>query len=217
LKKNKNHFTDEHYVPTPTSCGTGECAATGELICVDGATQDTCTEGTPTADDQCDGLDNDCDGSTDEGLSELVVDAGCNVLLPPSAVLGDDCDGKVMRMLMLYTGEDCSATIHSQDPGNISCADFGTLLPSVFIHATDRSNPLDTNESKKCRGGLRVGSGAGVQCSGVQSSGGHKVRQGMKGDFRAQSMVRTVRGYGWRCICCGGRPAGAGAPVALEL
>ncbi|MBW2991576.1 hypothetical protein KY348_07815 [Candidatus Woesearchaeota archaeon] len=49
---------DEHYVPTPTTCGIGECASTGELICTGGVLSDTCTEGTP-ADEICDVLDND--------------------------------------------------------------------------------------------------------------------------------------------------------------
>ncbi|MCZ6695954.1 MAG: putative metal-binding motif-containing protein, partial [Acidobacteria bacterium] len=40
-----------------TSCGTGECAATG--FCVEAV--DSCTPGAPSA-EVCDGLDNDCDG-----------------------------------------------------------------------------------------------------------------------------------------------------------
>ena len=56
---------DDNYVPTPTSCGVGECGAAGELICVAGELQDTCVPGTPTAEVCDDGLDNDCDGLTD--------------------------------------------------------------------------------------------------------------------------------------------------------
>ena len=56
---------DDNYVPTPTACGVGECEAVGELICVDGATEDTCTPGAPVP-EVCDGKDNDCDGLVDE-------------------------------------------------------------------------------------------------------------------------------------------------------
>lgn len=59
---------DEHYVPTPTNCGVGVCAATGQLICVNGSTQNTCQPGSPTETPEtscADGKDNDCDGSTD--------------------------------------------------------------------------------------------------------------------------------------------------------
>ena len=56
---------DDDYVPTATTCGVGECADTGELICQGGQQVNTCEEGAPTA-EVCDGLDNDCDGSVDE-------------------------------------------------------------------------------------------------------------------------------------------------------
>ncbi|MGD2062405.1 MAG: hypothetical protein PVF51_02350 [Nitrospirota bacterium] len=62
---------DDDYVPTDTTCGIGECGSTGQLVCVDGATVDSCTPGTPDTegpfgDPTCsDGLDNDCDGETD--------------------------------------------------------------------------------------------------------------------------------------------------------
>jgi hypothetical protein len=58
---------DEDYVPTPTACGTGACAATGITACEDGVVQYICTPGGPgAADADCDDVDDDCDGSTDE-------------------------------------------------------------------------------------------------------------------------------------------------------
>ena len=65
--------TDGDYVPTPTNCGTGVCAATGQLECQSGSEVDTCTAGSPTEDPETtcdDNLDNDCDGSTDLGDSD---------------------------------------------------------------------------------------------------------------------------------------------------
>jgi hypothetical protein len=53
--------------PTPTSCGLGACAASGQLVCTNGSLVDTCTTGTPSA-EVCDGADNNCDGSVDEGI-----------------------------------------------------------------------------------------------------------------------------------------------------
>ena len=60
--------TDEDFVGSDTTCGTGVCAATGEVICVDGGTTDTCTPGAKLAntDTTCDNVDDDCDGETDE-------------------------------------------------------------------------------------------------------------------------------------------------------
>lgn len=60
---------DDKYVPITTSCGLGECAATGQTTCSGGAEGDTCTLGAPSA-EVCDNLDNDCDGLTDPGDSD---------------------------------------------------------------------------------------------------------------------------------------------------
>jgi hypothetical protein len=59
---------DEDYAVTPTSCGEGECTGnTGQLECQGGAEVDTCDPlAGATADDQCDTLDNDCDGTPDD-------------------------------------------------------------------------------------------------------------------------------------------------------
>ena len=59
------------FVDGATSCGVGECAATGNLVCQTPDQVDTCTPGTPGGegpfnDPSCsDGVDNDCDGLTD--------------------------------------------------------------------------------------------------------------------------------------------------------
>jgi len=63
--------TDEEYVQTATTCGTGVCAATGTKTCVAGDEVDSCTPATATAasDTSCDGLDSDCNGTTDEDFA----------------------------------------------------------------------------------------------------------------------------------------------------
>src|SRR5262245_15065635 len=68
---------DEDYVAQATSCGTGACAASGVTSCVAGVEQDSCTPGTPAANDaSCDGVDDDCDGSVDEGYASLPTSCG---------------------------------------------------------------------------------------------------------------------------------------------
>ncbi|HSA60037.1 MAG TPA: LamG-like jellyroll fold domain-containing protein, partial [bacterium] len=68
---------DEDYVSTATSCGVGECAATGTTSCVGGTVQDSCAPGTPAADDAtCNGLDDDCDGSVDEDYVSTATSCG---------------------------------------------------------------------------------------------------------------------------------------------
>ncbi|RJQ45872.1 MAG: hypothetical protein C4538_07800, partial [Nitrospiraceae bacterium] len=71
VDENCSGSTDEGYTPSPTTCGTGACAATGQNICQNGAVVNTCTPGTPqtegpAGDLTCsDGSDNDCDGAAD--------------------------------------------------------------------------------------------------------------------------------------------------------
>jgi hypothetical protein len=70
---------DDEYVTTPTGCGVGGCADTGQLECQSGVEVDTCTPLAPTpegpqGDATCSGgVDEDCDGDTDG------ADSDCNM------------------------------------------------------------------------------------------------------------------------------------------
>ena len=71
---------DEDYVPIPTACGIGACARTGERVCVGGRPQDTCSPGSPQADDSdCDDVDDDCDGMADEDFPVTPTECGTGV------------------------------------------------------------------------------------------------------------------------------------------
>ena len=77
IDDNCNGDTDEGYVSLATNCGTGACADTGQTFCVNGAVEDSCTPGDPAADDvTCDGIDDNCNGDTDEGYVALVTNCG---------------------------------------------------------------------------------------------------------------------------------------------
>jgi hypothetical protein len=55
-----------------------------------------------------------------------------------------ECTGEKPSVLMMqYTGEDCSATNHSQDPGQVVCSGDPMFASPVDIIATDKQNPDD--------------------------------------------------------------------------
>ncbi|MFZ5445341.1 MAG: putative metal-binding motif-containing protein, partial [Myxococcota bacterium] len=74
-----NGSTDETFAGLGTSCsaGLGVCLRTGTNVCNAGGTAVVCsaTAGSPTA-SACDGLDNDCDGTTDEPVLSSTTNVG---------------------------------------------------------------------------------------------------------------------------------------------
>lgn len=72
---------DEGYLSQPSTCGVGACAASGATSCVNGVEQDSCVPGAPAAGpDTCSGLDEDCDGATDEDFAALPTSCGIGAL-----------------------------------------------------------------------------------------------------------------------------------------
>ena len=68
---------DEDFVSATTTCGAGVCASTGSTSCVGGAVVDSCTAGTGApSDPSCDGVDDDCDGLTDEDFAAMSTSCG---------------------------------------------------------------------------------------------------------------------------------------------
>ncbi|MFO0594555.1 MAG: MopE-related protein [Myxococcaceae bacterium] len=57
------------------TCGQGVCARTVQN-CVDGGPGGTCVPGTPTGAEQCNGLDDDCNGQVDDGFGTSTCGAG---------------------------------------------------------------------------------------------------------------------------------------------
>ncbi len=75
LDNDCNGEVDNDIAEDPTTCGIGECAATGVLACVNGEMVDSCQEGTPS-DEVCDGLDNNCNGDVDDGIGSVATTCG---------------------------------------------------------------------------------------------------------------------------------------------
>ena len=104
--------TDEHFVVTQVSCGSGVgvCAQPGTRRCVSGAITTTCEPGGTASDETCNGVDDDCDGATDESHSacaedQCVAATACGEGGVPQCRpkkrddtcdgIDDDCDGEI--------------------------------------------------------------------------------------------------------------------------
>ena len=100
---------DEDYVPSATTCGVGACASTGQLTCGGGAEVDSCTPGTSGA-EVCDGLDNDCNGVTDDPGA---CSTGCPVNMTEIAATGVCMDNYEAQV---FANADCTGAQYIPAP-----------------------------------------------------------------------------------------------------
>ncbi len=203
---------DEDYVSQSTSCGVGACGATGSTSCVAGTVQDSCSPGSPAADDStCDGIDDDCDGSVDE-------DGTCG-----GPVCGDaTCD----------TGEDCSSC--SADCG-ICGGGSATLYSNDFeVDASSWSGGCARSTSQAQSGSYSLRCGGGQAHTLTIDASGHTniaIDYGRRGSSLESGETFTVEwstdGASWTVLETAsdeswaarsyGLPGGADNSAALRI
>jgi hypothetical protein len=77
IDDNCNGSNDEGYISVGTTCGVGACANSGATSCVNGSVQDSCDPGDPAPNDvTCNGVDDNCNGSNDEGYIPVATNCG---------------------------------------------------------------------------------------------------------------------------------------------
>jgi YD repeat-containing protein len=162
---------DEAYAPTATSCGVGACGATGATACVSGVVVDSCDAGAPTgADADCDGIDNDCDASTDEAYVPTATSCGvgaCGATGATSCVSGaavDSCEAG--------TPAGADATCNGQDDdcdGDVdeAYAPTATSCGVGACGATGATACVSGAVADSCEAG--AGTGADSDCDGVDN------------------------------------------------
>ncbi|MHC4969046.1 MAG: DUF7467 domain-containing protein, partial [Planctomycetota bacterium] len=130
--------------------------------------EDDCNgNGVPDPCDIGNGTSQDCNGN---GIpDECDIDSGACADLNDNGVCDecevDECIGgggtnKPRLLILLYTGDDCSGSNHSQDPGSVACTDFtgpGPLPDTVFMYVSNKPTPGGGNEKIWFQGDVSVG------------------------------------------------------------
>ncbi len=106
--------TDEGYVAPLTACGVGVCAGnTGVMACQSGVVRDTCDPLARSSSERCNNLDDDCDGTSDEGF---VLGVACEVGLGACHATG------VTMCTVAGDGTMCSAVAGTPVPERCDAA-----------------------------------------------------------------------------------------------
>jgi hypothetical protein len=95
-------------------------------------------------------------------FGEYEVVAGESRLGGPLCVVRPDlCAGKDAKpriLTMRYTGDDCSATSHTQDPSKVSCSGNPMQAPMVVIRASNDPDPKKSGARVWFQGAVALGS-----------------------------------------------------------
>jgi hypothetical protein len=130
-----DNLVDEDFPLKGQPCNNGKlgvCYKTGTYVCNTAGTGVVCNAPNATGTTEiCNGLDDDCDGMVDEGLTN------CNPICQPEICNGldDDCDGKIDNNIpSVACGKDvgeCKAGVTECVAGKLNCK--GGTLPKTEI------------------------------------------------------------------------------------
>jgi hypothetical protein len=116
---------DEDFHAHATSCGVGACAGTGTASCTNYVFQDTCQAGSPpsSTDATCDGIDDNCNGASDEDYAGHATSCGVGACVATGAT---SCvAGQVANSCVAGTPAVSDATCDGVDDDCNGIADDG--------------------------------------------------------------------------------------------
>jgi Notch 1 len=128
-------IADEHFVGEVTTCGVGACGSEGRIVCENGQGVDSCRpDDTTLEDDQCNGVDDDCDSRVDEAVEPELTTCGIGRCLRNGQILCDvgrlliDCEpGPPAASDVTCNGEDddCDSRTDEAFVGEIETCGLG--------------------------------------------------------------------------------------------
>jgi hypothetical protein len=143
---------DEDYV-IPSTCGIGACASTGTKTCMNGAEVDSCQWGPQTGvpETTCNGVDDDCNGSTDELYVSATTTCGvgaCASTGTKTCMNGGEVDscqpGTPTAETFDLVDNDCDGWADDCSPGQTDwwcCPQAGQTLSFNVVPTTDQEPP----------------------------------------------------------------------------
>ena len=209
-------LADEDFAGSQTTCGLGECAAAGEVRCVDGQQVDSCAPGDaePT-DATCDGLDEDCDGSTDEAYVRRPTSCGVGACASAgltrcvAGVLRDNCrpgTGADDDPTCDGTDDDCDGAADEDFAQAPTACGVGACVNAGVSDCVD-GEQVDSCQPRPAAPNDAACDGIDSDCDGVadEDAGPRVVRCGV-GACRRDGAARCVAGQTVE-TCTPGQPA----------
>jgi len=185
-----NGATDEDFAAGASSCGVGACAATGVRSCAGGVASDTCVAGPKLAvsDATCDGVDDDCDGNSDDDVASTATTCGVGACAATGSqacvagVLADSCTPGVAAANDATcdgSDDDCNGTDDDDfvarattcgvgacagNTGNVACSEGAEADTCDALEGavTEACNNVDDD----CDGDTDEGFAVGTACDG---------------------------------------------------
>ena len=142
----------------PASCDTGqkgECMA-GAPTCQDGMA--VCQRSNDPGPETCNGVDDDCDGKTDEGTTVVCYPTGitgCH----GSATAGFACDGTCQPGMRKCVAGSLGACTGHTAPVKEACTSSGTAADEDCDGKTDETCPCTDGDTQDCSSGGNPGVG----------------------------------------------------------
>ena len=178
--------------------GTGACAVAGQTVCEPDGSAATCdaTPGTPGT-ELCNGLDDDCDGQTDEDTADAGApcdgeDADlCNEGTIACETAGLVCGDHSADSLELCNGVDDDCNGYTDEA--VTDAWLGQACCGTGNVADDCTN---TGSGTRCRTGAQTCSGGGAACVGAVAKAA-EICDGVDGD--CNGAIDDIPGLGNAC------------------